>query len=103
MVHTLNSDMLARVSRAVINRLNYPKREAKAMNRRSALAAKLRPLLSHWDCEEVQQTCALQLHTTGALYRDARFKLKLSDWIACFRACRAVLRIDRKAREDATD
>lgn len=73
------------------------------MNRKSALQAKLRPLLSQWDCEEVYQTCALQLHTTGALYRDERFKLKLSDWIACFRACRAVLRIDRKAREDSTD
>jgi hypothetical protein len=73
------------------------------MTRRSSLAATLRPLLSFHDCEEVQQTCALQLHTTGALYRDKRHKLQLSDWVACFRACRAVLRIDRKAREDATD
>lgn len=73
------------------------------MTRKQALTAKLRPLLSFHDCEDVRQTCALQLHTTGALYRDARHKLKLSDWVACFRACRALLRIDRKAREDATD
>lgn len=70
------------------------------MTRASALRAKLRPFLSPEDCDEVHQTCALQLHTSGALYRD---KVALSDWINCFRACRAILRIDRKLREDATD
>lgn len=92
--------MLARVSRAVIHRLNYPKREAARMSRAASLRAKLRPLLSQWDCEEVHQTCALQLHASGALYRD---KVQLSDWINCFRACRVLLRIDRRGHEDATD
>ena len=92
--------MLSRVSRAVIHRLNYPKRVAARMSRHASLSAKIRPLLSQWDCEEVHQTCALILHSSGALSSDTS---QLADWIACFRAARAVLRIDRGAHEDATD
>jgi len=100
MVKQPNLDMLARASHAVINRLNFPKREAKAMTRKSALAARLRPLLSYHDCEDVKQTCALVLTASGALYRE---KLTLADWIGMFRACRATLRIDRQFHEHATD
>jgi hypothetical protein len=92
--------MLARASHAVIFRLNYPKREARKMTRAAVLRAKLRPLLNFHDCEDVRQTCALVLTASGAIYRD---KLTLADWIAMFRASRALLRIDRKAHEDATD
>jgi hypothetical protein len=117
-----NLEMLARTSHAVINRLNYPKREARAMTRRSALRAKSRTLIPHpliangnlaskrplphgfgvlsRDGEEIYQTCAMVLTASGAIYRD---KLTLADWLAMFRACRALLRIDRKAHEDATN
>jgi hypothetical protein len=111
---TYNAEMLARVSHAVINRLNFPKREARAM-RPSQMRGRVvidqhgkpkrkyagnRPLLSHWDCEEVRQTCALVLSASGAIYRD---KLQIGDWLAMFRASRAILRIDRKFHEDSTD
>jgi hypothetical protein len=111
MTNTPNLDMLARVSRAVIHRLNFPKRACapryvaannswSSMTRAAVMRAKLRPLLSFHDCEEVTQTCALVMHASGALYRD---KMHLSDWMACFRASRVILRIDRAIREDATD
>jgi hypothetical protein len=94
------NDLHGKVAGAIINRINFPKREAKAMTRRAALRAKLRPLLSEWDCQEVRQTVAMVLTSNGAIYRD---KLTLADWRACFYASRVLLRIDRKLREDTTE
>jgi hypothetical protein len=110
----VNLEILARASHAVINRINYPKREAKAVTpaqmrgrividqrgRPKRKYAGVRPLLTFHDCEEVRQTCALVLTASGAIYRD---KLQIADWLAMFRASRAILRIDRTAHEDATD
>lgn len=70
------------------------------MTRRAALRAKLRPLLSEPDCQEVRQTVAMVLTSNGAIYGD---KLTLADWRACFYASRVLLRIDRKLREDTTE
>lgn len=123
MKQTPNLELVERVARSVIHRINYPKRACgarkgkdgvwRSMSRLAALNAKSRPLLSEWDEEDVRQVCALVLHGSGALYSHASYtdargeqrsgRATLQDWRDCFTAARVLLRIERKFHEDAYD
>lgn len=98
----------ARISNAIIRRINHPKQRGAAANwhevkpfrfsRRSSLAAKARPLLSPEEQQDVTQTVALVLVTRGVLPEQ---KLTLGpdgDWRAVFSAVREMLGIDKHAR-----
>jgi hypothetical protein len=56
------------ISRAVINRVNFPKREAGKMTRGQSLRSKQRAPLTAEDEAEVSQTVAMVLLQTGAFY-----------------------------------
>jgi hypothetical protein len=111
--------MLDFVSRSVIHRLNFPKREAggtaesdlaKLSERARAgkvkrlatasLGDKSRPRLSPEDCDEVRQACALALVACGS-FESATLSGKA--WLACFRAARVAIGIDRRWKRTGGD
>lgn len=107
MLKTLNSPY-AKISSTLIRRINFPCSKGAAKNwhelnapkvsRKASLNAKARPMLSEWECEEVHQTVALILIARGVA-PDAKLTLgENGDWRAVFRAVRALLGIDKKAR-----
>lgn len=111
--------MLDFVSRSVIHRLNFPKREAGgtgdsdlAKLSPKARAGKLsrmasasrgeksRPMLSPEDCAEVKQAVALALVASRAFETAT---LRPIAWLSCFRAARATLGMDRRWRRTGGD
>jgi len=127
MLHIIES-----VSNTVTRRINFPRALTTRTTRGESLRAKMRPLLSEHDKDDVRQTCALVFVRLGlpdetrkavantvrvaslcplfagskserASYAGASRTLGLARWKACFRAVRGALRIDRTVREDATD
>ena len=88
------------LTRTIINRINFPKREAKRMTRGQCLKSRNRPLLSQEDEAEISQTVALVLVQAGAFYvplRKATGKdyfspaVPMTVWFRAFRLCRAVV------------
>jgi len=84
----------ARISNAIIRRINYPKQRGEAANwnnvrpfhvsRHAALEAKARPLLTPEEQQDVQQTVAFVLAERGVL-PDQKLSLgKDGDWRAVF-------------------
>jgi hypothetical protein len=116
-IHTVNNrptrqilfgSPYARISNAIIRRINYPKQRGEAANwnnvrsfhisRRAALEAKARPLLTPEEQQDVQQTVAFVLAERGVL-PDQKLSLgKDGDWRAVFSAVREMLGIDKRAR-----
>jgi hypothetical protein len=104
--------MLDFVSRSVIHRLNFPKREAggtatsdlaklspkaragaESRLSKASLGNKSRPLLSPEDCAEVRAICAEALTATRAFELG---KLSGLSWLACFKAARVTLGMNRR-------
>ena len=98
----------SKISNAIIRRINFPRAKGNARNwhelnapkvsRKTSLNAKARPMLSQWEMEEVHQTVALVLVARGVSPSDRLTLGENGDWRAVFRAVRALLGIDKKAR-----
>lgn len=127
MLHLIES-----VAHTVTRRINFPRALTTRTTRGESLRAKMRPILSVHDQDDIAQTVALVLVRLGlpdatkqaisateiiaarcplfagskcerASYQSASRSLGLDRWKSCFRAVRGELRIDRTVREDATD
>lgn len=85
------------IGAAVVHRINFPKVKAGKVSRKASLEAKVRPLLSKEETEDVKQTVALALIATGAFESG---KMTIGAWKVAFRASRGAecLRIDRRAK-----
>jgi hypothetical protein len=98
----------ARISGAIIRRINYPRARGTAQNwnevkpahltRARSLNAKSRPLLPEHEQEEVHQTVALILLQRGVMPGDKLTLGEHGDWRAVFSGVRALLGIDKHAR-----
>jgi len=115
----LQTEFAKKIANAVIFRINYPKVKAGKMTRHASLNAKVRPLLSFHDEQEVKQTVSLVLCSTppAIKYRDKGgnhyekkvgramddCKMSFAHWKIIFREVRGLLNIDRNSKRGQAD